>query len=167
MNKTFFAKYLIAKGDVKEGDKVLNIDENIVELVGHNGTLDLNTVQEEPDVFPKVELFICSRDLRVGNEVFHLPDTNPKIRFKIITIIYDCAIIEYIEHPNEKIIGKQREWLLVHLFKVIGKLSSGAIWVNEYDEFDVSQLIQQGSGANITTDGGFVKILCSNCKTFH
>jgi hypothetical protein len=68
---------------------------------------------------------------------------------------------------------KRPEYLVpVKLFicvgdNIIGILSTGAIWVKDGDEFEERELLQQGSGVNLISNGGFVKILCSNCKTFH
>jgi hypothetical protein len=52
-------------------------------------------------------------------------------------------------------------------FKVIGMVSPDAIWVKEGDDFDEADLLQHGCGVNLTTNGGKVKIKCSQCQTYH
>jgi hypothetical protein len=99
--------------------------------------------------FQKVKLFLCSTDLTIGDEI--------------------CD-----SKGNKKIVESQGYIDKLHMLlysqevgKVIGEISPGAKWVKEGDEFKKEDLLQQGTGVNLTQNGGFITIKCPTCETFH
>lgn len=103
----YFTKYLPVEGEIKEGDYYLN---NGTPTKRTEGTEDKSYLNQQ-----KVKLFLCSRDIQVGDTV-HYPLNN------------------YI--PVQWLGGN----LTGHEFKVIGEISPNAIWVKEGDEFDEDQI---------------------------
>lgn len=107
--KTYFAKYLPVEGDIKIGDKFYEEGLGIGTRVGKKGIYD----------FQKVKLFLCSRDIQVGDEVM---DSTGTLKAKL----------DIQPQPNEIASGKY--------IKVIGEISPEATWVKEGDEFDEDEV---------------------------
>lgn len=126
-------------------------------------------------------LKLCSRDIQVGGEVLHFPDTHPKLRFKVVEDLGEgVSMVEYIEHPEGRFIGNQREWLTCNLFKVIGEISPDALgYVKEGDEFDEPEvdtfgLLQVGKSRVLTRTNldskylvGYLCKIKGPCGHFH
>lgn len=100
--KPYFAKYLPVEGEIKQGDKLDSVNGELP------GSLHLR-------------LFLCSRDIQVGNRnIFHIPSSTFNV------IIANESVLPEKEDPN---------WI-----KIIGEISPNAKWVKEGDEFDETQL---------------------------
>lgn len=56
--KPYFAKYLPVEGEVKDGDYAINSAGSIAQYLVNN---------DESRKFQKVQLFLCSRDIQVGD----------------------------------------------------------------------------------------------------
>lgn len=121
--KTYFAKYLPVEGEMKEGGKyitncgnVYNADKESIEahkeLEKSQGKKVIN------DYFKPVKLFLCSRDIQVGDKVVQDKEKpfNPD----------SLAVIDKEHLEMHKMYGH---------FKVIGEVSPDAIWVTENMEF--------------------------------
>ena len=82
--KKYFAKYLPVEGEIKEGDKFL-ADGRIYTFFGFDGAKSsVNTVEsgyiyhsannsarEWLSKLKKVKLFLCSRDVMIGDKAYH------------------------------------------------------------------------------------------------
>jgi hypothetical protein len=114
MSKPYFTKYLPVEGEIKDGDMYYN------ETVGKTLRCLCATGFTKGDKL--VKLFLCSRDIQVGDELRTLTgkETIP------ITGIGGDKEIEILQVgiDNKK------------LFKVIREISPEATWVKEWDEFD-------------------------------
>lgn len=138
--KRYFAKYLPVEGEIKMGDKIIHGNVQLKE--GWNwGYHDINNeedvahftkikelMENSKHPFPKqvmtkiVKLFLCSRDIQVG-DVVHYPGFD--LPFKVCNKESDEDIQwGFLKDVKEK-----------H-FKIIGEISPEAIWVKEGDEFD-------------------------------
>jgi hypothetical protein len=92
--KQYFAKYLPVEGEIKEGDIVIGMDGK------------------------KVKLFLCSRNIQVGDKVLDIRTNTWK------EVNNSCGVELYKQKPNDI------------QFKVIGEISPNAKWVKEGDEFE-------------------------------
>jgi len=102
--KQYFAKYLPVEGGIKEGDIILDIFSQYSKA--HKSNLQS---RNPPKV--KYKLFLCSRDIQVGDKVL------------------DEEFCDWIVQENDL--------KALHLLtKVIGEISPDARWVKEGDEFD-------------------------------
>lgn len=109
--KQYFTKYLPVEGNIFPKDKFIH---TLYEGVIHTNE-DVTPLKEHPD-YKKVKLFLCSRDIQVGDELTH-------IRTGLKT---------------KKQLGKSLsgEWI-----KVIGEISPDALaYVKEGDEFDENEI---------------------------
>lgn len=107
--KQYFAKYLPVEGEIKEGLPALFTDGVIaiplqcnVELAKKNGA-------------KVVKLFLCSRDVNLGDDVL---DSNFNKHY-----------------VSDNYMTNKHQWE-GNWFKVIGEISPNAKWVKEGDEFD-------------------------------
>lgn len=134
--KKYFAKYLPVEGEIMNGDLVYDVEGAYGVVENVNRPLDFVRVRYEKSFYSdslktnlkKVKLFLCSRDIRVGDKVKHLIGKEVEV-YKI--------------NKNEVLI--QDGVNIVHvlkgdLFKVIGEISPNAKWVKEGDEFDKEEL---------------------------
>jgi hypothetical protein len=117
--KQYFAKYLPVEGEIKEGD-----------LISGPTGLVYATPLEYTSAFKKVKLFLCSRDIQVGDKIKSTQDE------RVLTVnkikINDRHTIYY---------DKNKHWFSeLEAFKVIGEISPDATWVNEGDEFEFKDL---------------------------
>lgn len=180
--KPYFTKYLPVEGEVKEGDITNHgIVKSVEKNKGENPD-ELKILKEGVRFWytftkgglgtnkntRKVKLFLCSRDIQVG-------DTCIDGEGDIVTII------DNKEESKDGFQIRLEDSYPLGCFKVIGEVSPDAIWVTEGMEFEESDL-EFWNG--VEKHGGFVvdpkirkdwldwvnqpvKIKCSNCKTFH
>jgi len=143
MSKKFFAKYSAVEGEIKEGDLYL---QNLVGI-GFLNEIRTYTGGKLEARDKKVKLFLCSRDIKIGDRVksFNYPEQNEGevvdlrtseklVRAKDHSEIYHLADIQY---PNDSSFVTAA---ISNFFKVIGEISQEAIWVKEGDEFDEYQI---------------------------
>lgn len=139
----YFTKYLPVEGEIEEGDVIMQkSDSNIMkcrkrqltglECSGYDGF-------HSTELFTKVKLFLCSRDIQVGDKIF----CESTQRFGVAsTIIKDNQnTISYlsIKYKPEQKTG----WAIFpdEAFKVIGEISLDALsYVKEGDEFTDGQI---------------------------
>lgn len=165
--KSFFSKYLPVEGEIKIGDRAcrtLGKKTTISDCLDdeHGKWLRLKGYQ-------KGKLFLCSRDVQVGDEtvcIYRDGDTT-KIGYHLI---YDGEMPrdEWIKHIS--FVDTRYD------FKVIGEISPSAVWVKEGDVFDENSIIikclycnEENSHHPKCIDKRFleIKIKCPTCKTFH
>ena len=129
----YFIKYLPVKGEIKQGDKV---QYKIGEIISYD--VQLNT-----DNLNKGKLFLCSKDIQVGDEVWNTAYNEGPVG--IATELHDnpeddCVIAEGI-HWIVKSDGSVGDLSVNQLFKVIGEISPDALgYAKEGQEFDEDQI---------------------------
>jgi hypothetical protein len=173
--KPYFAKYLPVEGEIKPGDKFLDKQLGICTRDKENPWVEwkggiTNLVIDEDH--KKVKLFLCSRDIQVGDRVWNQHSGYGEVKEideenQYLGVKYeaeDCECEEDFEY----------------IVKVIGEISPEATWVKEGDEFDESQfirygLLQMGKNRVRCNDemdqryltGYEVSTQCPTCKKFH
>lgn len=185
---SYIAKYLPVEGEIKEGDRFLSKWRKEhkffwyprVDSMSDTHYIWENTPYDKSDAESKVKLFLTSTNINFGEEVIALDTPLVKFRWN-----------EQSKHAAE--IANS-----LHLYvKIIGEISSGAIFVKEGDKFDEEDIrivwwpnksSKSGFGsfesmeiANTYTEfieNGYVEkyksevvyeiqIKCPTCKTFH
>jgi hypothetical protein len=135
-----FAKYLPVEGEIKEGDTVLlascdeiyTYDKKVVTLVPRD---------------KKVKLFLCSRDIQVGD----------KISIEGVT--------ESTIYGGQNLSSSIKEG---KVFKVIGEISPEATWVKDGDKFEKSDIKVVGYGENWSKHQNLSNIKVKGpCGHFH
>ena len=120
--KKYFAKYLPVEGKIKDDDYFEEEDitgkKYILKNLGPLSLLPHDHLKSRQ----KVKLFLCSKDIEVGDIVKEQLLNGKLENFTIHTL-------------NDIDLDKQ--------FKVIGEISSDAIWVKERDEFDKTDFINK------------------------
>lgn len=141
----YFAKYLPVEGGFK---RVVKNDQGI-----------------PIDYHQEVKLFLCSRDIQVGDKIWD----------KIGEI--------YIEVNNKKALELYYKYNNGNWIKVIGPISPQALWVKEGDKFDENQLAYSSKEIEcgpfelsqftrqecsfLETEELEILVKCPTCKTFH
>lgn len=131
--KKYFTKYLPVEGEIKEGDKTFEC----------NGNLLPHTISKDELLFAiaqgdkKAKLFLCSRDIQVGNKV---KVTKDSIHW------FDDVVTDIVEKgyftDSQEGAGSGYFYTSNQIFKVIGEISPEAVWVKEGDEFDEDEIEQ-------------------------
>lgn len=141
MSKPYFAKYLPVEGEIKEGDWYIPkssklILQSLMTEVSYGvpiAGIIMNTTKQLSHTFhseplQKVKLFLCSRDIKVGD------------------IVKDSLFNEHLVTDNY--MGNKHQWE-GNWFKVIGEVSPEAKWVKEGDEFGEDELMAIPGGASV------------------
>lgn len=126
--KPYFAKYLPVEGEILKGDMAFVVPGSSLPptLIKSDGS------KTNPKEDKKAQLFLCSRDIQVGDHV--------KIQGKD-NQLFNKTVLDFRE-----LVEGEKEVLLSSTFdmwsdsgrpiRVIGPISSDAIWVKEGDEFE-------------------------------
>lgn len=146
--KKYFCKFLPVEGEIKEAKSPhVNDGDFYIDREGKIYRNGWKGISPPVDIFKfkKAKLFLCSRDIQVGDKVrsFNYPEQeereviNLRVSKKMVgkdthSEIYHLADIQY---PNE--IGTAA---VSQFFKVIGEISPDATWVQEGDEFDEDEV---------------------------
>lgn len=167
--RKYFTKYLPVEGEVQEGGKFLHTKTGLIETAIHvHGP---HTHPHKP-----VKLFLCSRDIQVGDKYFNTDYNLYRTALKFAATSPDLVYFD------ESTVFDYRE----DCIKVVGEVSPDAVWVTEGMEFDETDLalMNQANLPTPITDGvnlhsnphvkdllssGTFKIgiRCPTCKTFH
>jgi len=139
--KKYYTKYLPVEGEIKVGEICLVTDDD-----GSTAFLPFKQVYvDEGGILPKkVELFLCSRDIQIGDHA---------MEFLSSTGEYDTFQIDTENDIFDDMIADKRQ------FKVIGKITTTDEWVKEGNEYYEDELMAQGFGFNWDRDGdrtGFI-----------
>lgn len=138
--KTYLAKYLPVEGKIKPPCIVL---ETLMSGKKELFQVDnLNDINEGQQVLAK--LFLCSRDIQVGDKIRY---------FKNINTEFTASIWDTKESGGTE------------SFKIIGEISHDAVWVKEGDEFDEDEVSSFGVVVGNPING--IQIKCPTCKYFH
>ena len=108
--KPYIAIYLPIEGEIKDGDLIRNKEGQVFKASW--------IVKEQTT--KKVKLFLCSRDIQVGDNARSVGSPN------LDSIINDTDLMLQETYNC--------------FFKVIGEISSKATWVKEGDEFDKEEV---------------------------
>jgi hypothetical protein len=124
--KTYFAKYLPVEGEIKD---MMIHPKNHLEPMSVKG-LPAPPIAYSKNGWIPVKLFLCSRDIQVGDKIFCPDGNNPTKEWNVIASVGDATASNQVS---------------IHLvprgaYKVIGEISPDATWVKEGDEFDKSEL---------------------------
>jgi hypothetical protein len=149
--KTYFAKYLPIEGEIKRGDKFLAPNKKV-----YTATED---VVIENTGATKVKLFLCSRDVQVGDKVYW---TDPEgITSGFNTAIEVNQDLIFMSEPH----ASETEAFPSEVVKVTGEVSEDATWVKEGDEFTEDE-VQWGAEEFSWNHPVIVKIK-GPCGHFH
>lgn len=124
----YFAKYLPVEGEINIGDYF--IDTGAMS----NGTLVGKRANKEGVYdYQKVKLFLCSKDIQVGDKNVHADTLGGKsFRGYVATVGKNgcgSVLLPDTQQNDELVITDS-------MFKVIGEISPEATWVKEGDEFN-------------------------------
>ncbi len=118
----YIARWVPVEGEIKPGDHGLTETHGYV-FKALKETMSLCKGKQ------KVKLFLCSRDIQVGDKVLHIPSN------------------KYIDVKYQSVLDSMKEkGQLDNYVKVIGEISPDATWVKEGDEFDSSELLATSHG---------------------
>lgn len=178
--KQYFAKYLPVEGEIKKGTRY-RIGKSLglgAYGEGYIGTaaIDFTPNAQRDQQANIVKLFLCSRDIQVGDEVYAEPQAidnySKGLRLQVNDIldhvylddlskkVYKIPILEYISNPSHpQTVGMTREWVMGNLWKVIGEISPEATWIKEGDEFDENEIEAFYYDTRFGTQVGSVKRL--------
>lgn len=149
--KQYFAKYVPVEGEIKEGDWKFCSNYNELHHYGVGKGIEQDTICKE---CKKVKLFLCSRDIKVGDNVqYQGEDWGVPI-----TVSDHMRLTKWIKGGDETI------------FKVIGEISSDAVWATEGMEFDEKDLLLTYSPLNFENKPNIrtiFKVKCGQCQTYH
>ena len=143
----YFTKFLPVEGEIKEGDKFLDHTDNLIKDA-HIPEIYNNPHVPYFDGYKKVKLFLCSRDIQIGDKVksFNYPEqyegelVNLRTSKKLVgakdhSEIYHLADIQY---PND---SHCITAAISNFFKVIGEiLTPGIVENQEFTEDEVKSL---------------------------
>jgi hypothetical protein len=176
--KQYFTKYLPVEGEIQDGDKALdsNIlsDNKIVTIsINQYGTASDGRGTYSTGGFKKlkkVKLFLCSRDIQVGDTIKATMGLASSDRDQIVEDIhdtwYDCT---------------DHDVLKQYAYKVVGEISPAAIWIKEGDQLaeeDLQFWHDKEGEYGFVVDPKVrpdwlewvnqpIKIKCPTCGTFH
>jgi hypothetical protein len=147
----YFAKYLPVEGEIKEGDITISSDGYLakrLETYYHYKWLESGKRQllseEETAQMKKVKLFLCSRDIQVGDKIYSFSRN-----------VYDTVSNE---HHIKLLEIQWRAWV-----KPIGEISPDATWVKDGDEFEEDEwreVWDSGTGWRFSDDPFFDPKYC-------
>ena len=151
--KNYFCKYLPVEGEIKKGDYFYDGSEN--------GVFQAQIDMEQKGGCKKVKLFLCSRDISIGDKVRRPSgfSERPDLEFTVNSIGERDGKKLYKE-GDENYHTKGTE---ENTYKVIGEISPDAVWVTEGMEFDEDEC--DWNDTNKYHD--FIEIKCPTCKQFH
>lgn len=161
--KTYFTKYLPVEGEIKDGERGWSINNALYTHYEYLGK----------SYGKPVKLFLCSRDIQDHDNCIYMGKykgvVTRSIHGKSIWVLTDGEGNHHIYADD-----------LDNLIKVIGEISSGAIWVKENQEFEEEEIKCGPTGVRTHTeenpDGTFdatyefrkiIKIKCPTCKNYH
>jgi len=169
--KTYFAKYLPVEGEVKEGDKFVDnwtIDKSVRTCISFGSVkgfidpliTDSKHLRSSPKNTKKVQLFLCSRDIQVGDKAYLRPDLQ-LVPTKVTSIGgRGSEMIIQGEDGTDCYLGED------NYFKVIGHISLDATWVKDGDNFEETSIkipSRNNKFCNLNTD----ILIKGPCGHFH
>jgi hypothetical protein len=155
--KPYFAEYIPVKGEIKEGDTFWNPSTSEY-LFASKEMLSWN--YPTPNTWKKVKLFLCSRDIQVGDKVFGTILTGDNVYVSNEQQGYS------LHEDIHRISLEEAE--MMDAYKVIGEISSDALsFVKKGMEFDEDQLKLTVCSRGFTSPVYPVfQVKCPCCDTF-
>lgn len=142
--KNYFTKYLPVEGEIKAGDKHICLDNGLVCDTRADMVYFVNNENHK-----KVKLFLCSRDIQVGDIV--------KTRYYEGLKDFHCG--------NE---GARQAAINNGSFKIIGEISPDALrYVKEGDEFDEGEWKDEEDKFDRKNYNDLYKLIKGPCGHFH
>lgn len=125
MSKLYFTKYLPIEGEIKEDDTTFRM-----------GKVQKANLNFPKDYQQKVKLFLCSRDIQVGDEY-----TYEESKGKLLKKEGNTITTEWLEGFNKGKKSTDHIVMFNHAFKVIGEVSKDALtYVTEEMEFEENEI---------------------------
>lgn len=122
MNK-YFAKYLPVGGEIKKEDMVIWHHQQGTSIPMKRSELHPSWLRNS--IIKKVELFLCTRDIKIGEDFVHIEKGEG-----LFTV------------ADELDLQKMEGWKnMKKVYKVLGSISPEATWIKENDEFNESSLL--------------------------
>lgn len=139
----YFTKYLPVEGEIKKGDKFKCAKGENDRILVNEGIVPIKDTIH----YQKVKLFLCSRDIQVGDEFFD----NKGNKY-----VYQTEDFEESYFESDL------------AYKVIGEVSPDATWVKEGMEFNDDQIMKDypRRDRNIILSYDVIGIKCSCCGAF-
>jgi hypothetical protein len=121
---SYFIKAIPVEGEINAGDKCIDLQSQEIFKMGTAfRNLPDNLKAKLREGAQKVKLFLCSRDIQVGDSIIDDQGTQGVVEEKLMTGLYRCRF------------GKEFYSELAHVYKVIGEISPDALsYVKEGDE---------------------------------
>jgi hypothetical protein len=161
--KIYFTKFLPVEGEITKGDWYMyktTMKEAFKALdVDYSGPVFQKTYQ-------KVKLFMCSRDIQIGDEVYNIV-SNSK---------FTVTGEDTLTTPQHYYMGYQVLSPAKNTFKKVGEISPEAKWVTEGMEFNKEQLQYRNRTEgleHLTRDVDYcdyycyVEVMCDKCGYSH
>ncbi len=153
--KKYFTKYLPTGGE-KVGCK----RSECVGMCSAKEPLEFNCDNSVP---PK--LFLCSRDIQVGDTFFHVNQYGNCSPENVCTSIDVNGVVESSSMWAPLMTEEhKKQFPKSDLYKVIGEVSLAAVWVTERMEFDRNDF---GSVLCQSGEVSPIKFNCPTCKSLH
>ncbi len=134
----YFAKYLPVEGEIEPQAKVKS-NGTIVTAIEKEGEGDTWLTDGFPKYvsnIQKVQLFLCSRDIQIGDRLTIL-QYNGDPNWEATLVREDGESFFYCDHLPETGLHNGFGVLKKDTLKVIGRISPQALWVKEGDEFNL------------------------------
>ena len=141
------------------------IEENAIRNQKTSGYLHLKVGYNifEKDV-KKVKLFLCSRDIAVGDSVWSNFDGGSLSEGKYLR---KEDVYMYFKNPKGEEIMLHEDECKDWFFKAIGEISPEATWVKEGTEFDDSDTYPTIEDVESDNPRAVILIKCSQCGHYH
>lgn len=174
----YFIKYLPIEGEIKKGDKfkdggtlIRDVDE--ISKVDKNFNLEnLNLVSNNkgiPEQYrpKKVKMYLCSRDIQVGDKV-KIDNTSIDYDFTDVDIDEGYQVWNFHNGEDYKWYCPGFDKDKMEPFKIIGEVSPEAVWVTGDMEFEYPNEVKLKKFKTVKKKQVIVwKFKCPNCKHFH
>ncbi len=204
--RKYFTKYLPVEGEVQEGGKFLHTNTGLIETAIHvHGP---HTHPHKP-----VKLFLCTSEIKVGDRILNNEGEEvtvayvgkDQLNYDVVGWVQDKHVYlkekqSFSDWLNPLLISAKsthRTCLRHQASKVLGEVSTNAIWVTDRMEFDEDEVEEwywhlkqncfaipvcfaeevSNKSPNFHPNTwetnkeafkrGIFKILCPTCKTFH
>jgi hypothetical protein len=140
--KTYFAKYLPVEGEINEGNicrEKYPINPKIINVIRINNDGMIKVKEDSlwyaPDALQKVKLFLCSRDIEIGDAVKYQDFDGSLTDYTVKKTgdKNDMSTLNRVCNKGGYVQGKY--------YKVIGEISSQATWVKEGEELDEENIV--------------------------
>lgn len=175
-SKKYFAKFLPEEGEIKriKGGMRAFDEKGILQHIAEDIQLEL--IPNLNKIYKKASLFLCSRDIQVGDIVNASYNSNC-VNGEVVKSLDDMSV----PHWQIKLKGDPEfaYWEKGCTYKVVGEISPNATWIKEGDKFtegdiNITEQCPHYGGKHMWKDcsckSGFIKgvyIKCPTCGTFH